>query len=779
MVASYDRLTTELKRSCLRLKDELLFTPQRIRNAKREADADLDASNQATEGFAGIAAYREQQEQSLASELESLMPKLNDEDRRSPEYYYHIEVPSSSKFFRIGFSEYVFISMLDGNTSFAHALAVTAQKLGPKALSENQATQTVQWLLQNGLADFADGTVYVDPEKNDQNQPNLLQKLNPFFLKLPLGKPDEVLDSAQPYCRWLFHPVCVALGVFAILAALITVGSHWEAFLGSSQQIFSPSNWIWMLGTWIVLKIVHEFAHGLVCNRYGGKVKETGIIFILLAPMAYVDVTSSWGFSSRWKRIAVALAGMYVELLLASICVFAWCYTSSPAIKFQLFNIIFMASFTTLLFNANPLMRFDGYYALSDLLRIPNLYTSGIASFKNQMRWLFFGQFEESTFRELGESSRIVSLYGICAAIWKVTICFSLAITASVMFGGMGILLAMFGVVSWFGKPTKKLLESTIALNRSRPQSVFRAAMVAGAMVLLLVSSWFWIPNPFSSKSPCVVDFEEQSKVRADTAGFVEQVIVENGQPVSEGEPLLVLSNNSLAAEVAELRSELEQHKTRERIAIDDHDSGQAQIERQHRLAKQSILNEKLQQAENLVVTAPVNGRVLARDLHLMKGTYIKKGAIVLLIGDEENKEVVLSIGEQDANTTGNLVGMPIPIQIGSRRRIMAQIKRIEPKASVDIRNESLISPNGGPLVVQQSSQAEQEGETPFELCEPRFHAIASIDQATSRQLRCGQRGTALLGSNAPTIGKWLYRSTKEWIAEQLQFAKQTSGIAL
>lgn len=779
MVASYDRLTTELKRSCLRLKDELLFTPQRIKNANsKSSEVDLE-SELLADGAAEIAAYRDQQRHSLASELESLMPRLSDVELRSPEYYYHIEVPSESKFFRIGFSEYVFISMLDGETSFAHALAVTAQKLGPNALSENQATQTIQWLLQNGLADFADGTVSVDSDKSEQNQASLLQKLNPFWLKIPLGKPDEVLESAQPYFRWLFHPVSVVIAILIMIAALMTVGSNWDAFMASSQQIFSPSNWIWMLVTWVVLKIVHEFAHGLVCNKYGGKVKETGIIFILLAPMAYVDVTSSWGFSSRWRRMAVALAGMYVELLIAALCVFAWCYTTSPMIEFQLFNIIFMASFTTILFNANPLMRFDGYYALSDLLGIPNLYTSGNQSFKNQMRWLFFGQFQESSFRELNESSRIVATYGICAAIWKVMICVSLGITASVMFGGMGILLAVFGVFSWFGKPMKKLVEDIISLNRSRPQSVYRAAMVAGSIALVLVSSWFWIPNPFAARSPCVVDFEEQSKVRADSAGFVEKVLVENGQPVNEGEPLIVLTNNSLAAEIAELRSELEQHKTRERIAIDDHDSGQAQIERGHRLAKQSILDERLKQAEELVVMAPVNGRVVARDLHLMQGTYIKKGDIVLLIGDEDNKEVVLSIGEDDANTIGDLVGKPVPIQIGSRRRIMGKIKRIEPKASVDVRNECLISPNGGSLVVQQNSSSDpKDSEAPYELCAPRFHAIVSIDELTSRELRCGQRGTALLGSNAPTVGKWLYRSLKTWIADQLQFARETAGLS-
>ncbi len=773
MVSSYDRLTTELKRSCLRLKDELIFTPQRIRNSGEQTE-NRDARDEA-ETFWQSKYENDIHSIDLDVECEGLGAYIEEgfeSNARCPEFYYHIEIPSASKFYRIGYSEYVFVSMLDGETSFAHALAVTAQKLGHRALSENQATQLVQWLLQNGLAGFADGTTIADPTQNEQNQPSLFQKLNPFWLKLPLGNPNRFLNALQPHFRWLFSPLAVFVSVLMIIGAAITVFSNWDSFQASSKQIFSPNNWIWMLVTWVGLKVVHELAHGLVCNRFGGKVKDTGIIFILFAPMAYVDVTSSWRFGSRWKRIAVAMAGMYIELLIAAICVFAWCYTTNPTISFQLFNIVFMASITTILFNANPLMRFDGYFALSDFLKIPNLYTAGSKSFSRQMKWLFYGQVEEDSFRELDENNYFVPIYGICAACWKVIICFSLAITASVMFGGLGILLAMFGSVSWFGKPAKKLCEQLLSLYRIRPQSVFRAAVVSSFIALAFASSWFWVPNPFSVQSPCVVDFEEQSKVRSNSAGFVREVLVENGQAVQEGQELLVLENKELTMEIAEIRAELEQHKTRERIAVDQQDFGQAQIERKNVLAKQSILNETLEEANELVLTAPVAGRVVARNLKLKLGTYVERGDIVVTIGDENNKELILSIGEKEAQSFGKLVGTQVPVQIGSQRRLHARIKRVEPQASVSIRNESLITPHGGNLAVQQNSSAESEQDSRFELIAPRFHAVASIDKDISKRLFCGQRGAVVLKSSSPTIGKWLYQSVKDWIEAQLRMSQ-------
>ena len=366
MVNHSDRLTREFKRSRIKLNEELIFSPQTYQD----------------------------------------------------ELFYHIEIPSTSKFFRIGYAEYVFISLLDGATSFAHALAVTAQKLGPKALTEKQATQTTHWLLENGLAHDVEQPWSQDEAKAASESTSLLQKLNPFWIKIPLGRPHAWLERIQPYLGWLFHPAVVTLSVGWMIIALVTVAIHWNAFLASSAVIFARSNWIWMLLTWIVLKIVHELAHGLVCHRFGGTVKETGIIFILLAPLAYVDVTSSWRFSSRWQRIAVASAGMYVELLLAAICVTLWCGTTSEWLAYHLFNVIFMASVSTLLFNANPLMRFDGYFVLSDLLKVPNLYAAGSQSFWNGVRWLFYGQRVTGlVLRASSESKRGHHLWILCGPL--------------------------------------------------------------------------------------------------------------------------------------------------------------------------------------------------------------------------------------------------------------------------------------------------------------------------------------------------------------------------
>ena len=721
MVTGYDRLTNELKRTCIRLNDELIFSPQEYKN----------------------------------------------------EVFYHIELPAVSKFFRIGYSEYVFISLFDGQTTFAHALAVTAQQLGNDALTEQQAIKTVHWLIESGLASDADGSAMLDAKEQENDQAAIWKNLNPFWLKLPLSRSNHIFEWLQPYCRWLFRPVTVMSSILLITVAFLTVVLNWSSFAASSHDVFAPSNWLWMVLTWLFLKGLHELAHGITCNRFGGTVKESGIIFILLAPMAYVDVTSSWRFSSRWKRIAVAGAGMVVEWVVASLCVIAWCFTSSELVAHQLFNVVLLASVSTFLFNANPLMRFDGYFILSDLMKIPNLYSAGSQSFHDSMSWLFFGRKANATCCELKHHRRFVTIYGIAATIWKVLICIGIAITASLMFHGLGIFLSLLGVFCWLAGPIKRMVGDLVRRRNAQPHSLIRAGLVASSVAFLMASSWFLIPNPFSDRSPCLVDFHELSKIRADSSGFVKRVYVGDGQLVQQGETLIQLENRELSAEITELKAQLNQEITRERIAIDDNRPAQAQVEKRNQQATSKKLCEKQQQLDGLVITAPTTGRVVARNLRQSVGTYVTHGDVLLSIGDEEHKEIVLLVSTENANAATDLIGKSVPVKIGMHPPFLARIRRADPKASSQIAHPSLTAPNGGRLVVKPKQRHDREpsDSESLELCEPRIHAIASINGPTSRQLFAGERGFVVLESNSPTLGQWVFHSVHDWINRQLQQA--------
>ena len=717
-MVTYDRLSSELKRCRVVLKDELIFVPQKFGDAT----------------------------------------------------YYHIEIPSSSKFFKIGYAEYVFISLLDGETTFAHALAISSQDLGAEALSEHQATQTLFWLLDNGLAVATDASVALQAE-NETKQP-LWQKLNPFWMKLPLGKPDSWLEACTGGLGWIFHPATVVISLLTMLVALMSLATHWDKFTASAGAVFSTSNWFWMLVTWVMLKIVHEFAHGMACKRLGGTVKETGVIFILFAPLAYVDVTSSWRFKSRWQRISVAIAGMYVELLVAAVCLILWSGARDELVAYHLINVVMLASISTLLFNANPLMKFDGYFVLSDLLGIPNLYEEGSKATSGCLKWIFYGQKEENSRREIHHWRRFITVYGFGCMVWKVLIFVGLFIAAAVMFGGWGILIVLFGAVSSIVVPLGKLIKDVSARSMHRPESILRAVVVSSMLLLLVASSWWLVPNTFVARNPCVVDFRDSAKIRAHSSGFIAEIFVEDGQMIEAGQPLLRLENDELASDVDQLKARLKQKEVEERIAKNSGDPTAAMVARKDRFATRKILQEKTAEYDRLLVRSPIAGSVVARDLEQRSGTYFERGELLLSVGNDSEKEIVISISSENVTSAGELVGKLIPVELGSRRKIMATICRVDPLASVNLREPKLASPNGGTLAVKPVESDTASGSGQYELLKPRFHVVAEISPESSQDLFCGERGMAVVASNSPTLGKWAYTNVERWLTRLSENAK-------
>lgn len=717
-MVKYDRLSSELKRCRVQLKDELIFVPQ---------------------SFGDVT-------------------------------YYHIEVPSSSKFFKIGYAEYTFISLLDGVTSFAHALAISSQSLGAEALSEQQATQVLFWLLENGLAVTTDASVA--PQSGGETKQGIWQKLNPFWMKIPLGKPDSLLDHGNGLLGWVFHPAAIMVSLLAMVVAVVSLVTEWDKFTASAGEVFSASNWIWMLVAWVVLKIVHEFAHAIVCKRLGGTVKETGIIFILFAPLAYVDVTSSWRFQSRWRRIAVAVAGMYIELVIAAICLILWTYTRNELVAYHLINVVIMASISTLIFNANPLMRFDGYFVLADFLGIPNLYQEGGKSVTRNINWIFYGQHEEATRREVHRWPRFIGIYGFACAVWKVLIFAGLFIAASVMFGGWGILLCLLGAISSVVLPVARTFKNLLNRSKQRPESILRAAAVSAVLLMLVASSWWLVPNSFAVRNPCVVDFRDSAKIRAHSAGFIAEILVQEGQTVKAGQPLLRMENRELESEVTQLQAKLKQREVEERIAKNSDDPAAAQVARENRYATAKMLQEKEAEYDRLLVRAPMGGNVVARDLDDLKGSYFGRGDFLLSVANEADKEIVISVSSDNLTSVTELVGKSIPVELGSRKKIMAVVLRVDPLASVKLREPKLASPNGGTLAVKPVASDDQSENSHYELLKPRFHVVAKISPKSARHLFCGERGMAMLASNAPTIGKWAYSNMENWFNQMLQDAQ-------
>lgn len=684
--------------------------------------------------------------------------------RSGGQVWYHIEQTETGRFFRIGQAEYTFISLLDGETSLGEAVSLTARALGPDALTESQATTIALWLLDSELARAGNAT-----SDESVQVSGVAEKLNPFWLKLPLGNPDRLLDGLSRWLGWVHSGPAVAISICLWALAAISLASQWKDFASASRSLLAPENWFWLTGAWLILKIVHELSHALACKRHGGSVRETGIIFVLLAPMAFVDVTSSIRFRSKWQRIQVAAGGMYAELTVAALAMLFWSRAGSPTGQHVLHNLIVMATLSTILFNANPLMRFDGYFILSDLTGIPNLYQRGGEFLKRLARGWLLG-IPQPAIRERGLRASFVRVYGVAAFAWRLLICVGLVITASALFEGLGVLLAAAGLVAWFGKPVWRTGRLLAELRQLSPRLFVRTLTVSCVAIALVAGALLLTPWPGGRTAPGYVEFRDFTVVRAGSPGFVSRLHVLDGEHVEAGEPLVELTNPQLKSKVIDLQLALDQSRLRQQQHIQKQDAVALQVETENRNAILKRLAEKQKQQDSLVVRAPQSGRVLVRGLAWKRGTWLAEGDELLLVGDESHKEFRASLSQEDVDSLAAVdFKKRLPVRIHARSPVAASLNRVTPRASSKPLHESLTAAGGGRLAVREA-----DDESGYELVEPRFIAEFTLPANSVERFPTGAIGEVRLQPRRyDSLGEGLYRSVSEWIDARIVDAFQ------
>ena len=278
---------------------------------------------------------------------------------------YIVENEATAKFFQIGLPQYTFLSLLNGHRTVAQALMQTATILRINALDEQEAANLCKWAIESGLVESEKSRNVSRKERAEKvAMQQSASLLNPITLKMPLFNPDSIIETMTRYLGWLVSSGGLMLWVIVCVMGFFELMKNWDAFVLNRVSSFSADDILWFGVTWLALKLLHETAHGVACKKFGGQVHSCGMLLLLLIPLPYVDVTSSWRFINKWQRIIVAAAGMMVEVFVAAIACMVWVAAEPGPLKYHAGNIIITATLHTLLFNANPLMKFDGYYML-------------------------------------------------------------------------------------------------------------------------------------------------------------------------------------------------------------------------------------------------------------------------------------------------------------------------------------------------------------------------------------------------------------------------------
>lgn len=691
----------------------------------------------------------------LTDDVSQWKPRLKQEllfwpDRTHDQVRYRIEIPSRHKFFSVGYEEYVLISLLDGKTTVAQACGRAAQTLGRAALTQRKAESIVHWLLQQQMVLMGDDPVAaseIERAGEPDSKPNGLTRFNPFWIKLPLPHVERGIAVLATLGKWFFSPLGLLAASLLMAFAAISISLQWDRFVASSSAIFSPGTWLATLLTWVVLKFIHELGHAAAAQRYGCETTQVGIVFVLFAPLAYVDVTTSWRLRSRWQRMAIAAAGMHVELTIAAIAAIAWGWVDSPTIAFHLFNVILAASLSTVLFNANPLMRFDGYFILTDLLQLPNLATESALAVRDLASRFFFAR-SAARERYVGWRRVFVIGYGLAAIGWRILICLSLAMAAAFMFRGGGVLLVAFGLFAWVVRPGIAGLRSLSQRWQRDPAACVRGFLVAGSLAVLITAGVFYLPISTAIVAPAIVDQGQDVAVRTTADGFVVSIGVVDGATVEAGDVLIQLENEDLQLQYSELQTAIAQSEIRQRSATEQQDVSAAQIEQENQQGMEARLQQLATQLDGLTIRAHRSGTIVARGLADQMQQFVREGTELLTIVQPSDRRIVASIAQSDIRQVALHVGEPVAITTAARDKATGHLVHVHPLATVDLRYPALAAVHDGPLAVRSDEQT-SDAKAKHRLLSPRFEAIIEFDQAAIQQLPVGQTARVEIGRNS------------------------------
>ncbi len=694
---------------------------------------------------------------------------------------YLIEDPLRGKFYRVGLPEFTLMATFDGRTTLIAGLARVAQQLGRDALDEQDGLAIVSWLMATQLAHTSQSTQATPLLRaaDRQAQSRWKSRLNPFGFQIRLLDPDRLLTRLLPYVSWMLTPLFAAFWLAAVVAGGYCVVADWDHFVAASIGILDPSNWLRMAVAWLLLKMIHESFHALVCKKYGGEVHHAGVMFLFFAPLAYVDVTSSWRFRSKWQRMAVAAAGMWIEVLISALALVAWSQTGPGVLHRWLQDVALMAGITTLAFNANPLMRFDGYYILSDWLEVPNLYAVAQRTFVQSLQRRCLG-WNLPAMEFSPWLARLLAAYGLAAFVWRVAMCLSLALLLIGWLDGLGVVLAITLCSSWFLLPGCAALKSFRKAMRGQQTHRGRAVVFASGVLALMALTVAVLTMPAHIVSPAVVEYSPRCIVRAGSPGFVRDIRVQSGQWVAAGDVIAELQNDDLELERAGLTAAVEQARIKTRIAFQNDDLNKYQIEIANRQALEKKLAEAQQQIARLTIRATEPGQVIARNLTNLQGKYLHAGEQLAVIGGH-SKQLVIAVAQDDLDACGAPGAAAVDVRIRGESggwQAAGELK-VEPRASLQPPHEALSARVGGPLVVKQTSvaaTASEDRKLSFELIRPVFTAVVPLSGELATNAHAGEWADVRFQAESQTVAARLFQRVTGWFREQVAHAQHRAA---
>lgn len=708
--------------------------------------------------------------------------------------YWVLKDPISLKYFRFEEEEFALLKMIDGKSSPDQIKRRFDYKFAPQKISMQELYQFVGMLYRSSLliSDSADQGIELKKRGEKNRAQELRQSLtNILAIRYRGFDPDGLLGALNGYVGWIFSWPAFLMIATLWLAALALIIAQFDVFqskLPSFNDFFAAKNWIWLALVMAGTKVIHEFGHGLACKRFGGQCHEMGVMFLVLTPCLYVNVSDSWLLNNKWHRALIAAAGMYFEFILAAMAVFVWWFSTPGMVNQLALNVVFVSSVSTVLFNANPLLRYDGYYILSDLLEIPNLRAKATTILQRTFGELLLGIESRPDPFLPTRKKWLFATYSVMAALYKWVITFSIfwfvySVLEPYGFKIIGQLLAMTAIYGLVAMPLIQLYKFFSVPGRLGVVKPIRAS-ISGVSLLVIIGAVLMIPIPHYIYCDFYAQAANAENVYVDVPGSLAEIYVTENRLVNEGDPLVRLHSQRLKVQLASLATEVETADVRLRniqnaaAVMDSVADGLHSAEVALAAALENHRSRRLDE-DKLIVRAPIRGYFLTpprmerksndgSELIQWHGSpleprnlnaHLESSSMVgQIVPNLEELEAVMAVDQGDIEfvKSGQSVEMlinQIPCKI-----YQSEVDVVTPTEFAST-PKSLSSKYGGGIVTTTSQNGEEVPQS------TKFIVRAKLNNFDSRIVP-GSTGEAKIRAGSQTIGQRILR----WINHTFQF---------
>ena len=570
--------------------------------------------------------------------------------------WYVVGAKTNKSQLRINASAYYVFAQLDGARTVEAVWQSALAVLKENAPSQDEVLRLLGHWFDAALIDFqreTDIDELFDEHLRKETRATRARFWNPLFLRFALFDPNLLAERLLCWCGWAFTRAAFNGWLLLVLSGAVAVAYAWPELKG--ELAASLASRTTPLLIWIVfpiMKLLHELGHAVAVKRWGGDVNELGIALLVLMPVPYVDASDSASFSGKHRRMVVAGAGIVVETTLACLGLGVWLLVEPGLVREIAFSVLLTGAASSLLFNANPLLKFDGYYVLSDFIEIPNLASRSGRYLLYVAKRRLFGLPETSPVTAPGEKLWFIG-YGLLSVVYRLTLTIGICLFVASKYFVIGVGIAIWALVSQVGLPVARGLKFLVADPRLRDRRLRANGLVAGCAVTLAAAMLF-LPLSNATHARGVVWPIDDAVIRAGADCFVEDVLVANGAYVEKGTKLARCDTVLLEAEAAHLKAE----------QLAAHAAVYAAKDRAERTIKRRELDkiaellanaeEKLGKATLVSSTQGIFFAPKGRDL---VGSYFGQGEVIAYVLNDQNLSIRTMLAQERVALVGDRLG--------------------------------------------------------------------------------------------------------------------------